>query len=68
MTLVVKFKEGWTVGMVLLQMHVVDFRFPGCVTAFLAHINLRPSLLVSVAMLDSMYFQAMGLQATTLCE
>jgi len=56
MPLVVKLEQGWAVGMLLLQVDVVNLGLLGRVAAVLTHVNLRSSLLVIVTVVDSMYF------------
>ena len=40
MPLVVKLEQGWAVGMLLLQVDVVNLRLLGRVAAVLTHVNL----------------------------
>lgn len=56
MPLVVKFEQGGAVGVLLLQVDVVNLGLLGRVAAILAHVNLRSSLLVIVTVVDAMYF------------
>lgn len=56
MPLVVEFEQGGAVGVLLLQVDIVDLRLLGRVAAVLAHVNLRSSLLVIVSVVDAMYF------------
>jgi len=56
MPLVVEFEQGGAVGVLLLQVDIVDLGLLGRVAAILAHVNLRSSLLVIVTVVDAMYF------------
>lgn len=56
MPLVVEFEQGGAVGVLLLQVDIVDLWLLGRVAAILAHVNLRSSLLVIVTVVDAMYF------------
>lgn len=56
MPLVVEFEQGGAVGVLLLQVDIVDLWLLGRVAAVLAHVNLRSSLLVIVTVVDAMYF------------
>lgn len=56
MPLVVEFEQGGAVGVLLLQVDIVDLRLLGRVAAVLTHVNLRSSLLVIVSVVDAMYF------------
>jgi len=56
MPLVIKFEQSWAVGVLLLQVDVVNFWLLGRVAAVFTHVNLRSSLLVIVTVVDSMYF------------
>jgi len=56
MPLVVEFEQGGAVGVLLLQVDIVDLRLLGRVAAVLAHVNLRSSLLVIVSVVDAVYF------------
>lgn len=40
-TLVVELQQGWRVGMLVLQVDVVDFGLVGGVPALLAHVHLK---------------------------
>jgi len=56
MPLVVEFEQGGAVGVLLLQVDIVDLGLFSRVAAILAHVNLRSSLLVIVTVVDPMYF------------
>lgn len=56
MPLVVEFEQGGAVGVLLLQVDIVNLGLLGRVAAILAHVNLRSSLLVIVTVVDAMYF------------
>ena len=46
MPLVVKLEQGWAVGMLLLQVDVVNLRLLGRVAAVLTHVNLATGKLI----------------------
>jgi len=67
-SLVVELEEGGTVGVLLLQVDVVHLRLLRRVPAVLAHIHLRPPLLVLVLVRHSVHLQAVALQGAALGE
>jgi hypothetical protein len=59
---VIEFEECWTVGVMFLEMEVMYLWLIGCVPTFFTHVHLRPTFLICILMLDSMYFKAVGLK------
>lgn len=68
MPFVVELEEGGTVGVVVLEVHVVALRLSRGVAALLTHVHLRAALLVGIAVLDAMHLQAMRLEGAALRE
>jgi len=60
MSLVVELEKGWRVGMLLLQMDVVNLRLFSGEAAVLTDVHLRPPLLVLVLMSNSVNLQAVA--------
>jgi len=60
MSLVVELEKGGRVGMLLLQMDVVNLRLFSGEAAVLADVHLRPPLLVLVLMSNSVNLQAVA--------
>lgn len=54
--------------MVVLEVHVVALRLAGGVAALLAHVYLRATLLIGVAVLDAVHLQAVGFEGAALRE
>lgn len=65
---VVELEKSRTVGMVILEVEVVEFGFASRVTAFLTHIDFGTALFVGVAVLDAMHLQAVRFQGAPLGE
>lgn len=68
MSLIVELEERGAVGVVVLEVHVVALRLARGMAALLAHIHLRATLLVGVAVLDAVHLQAVGLEGAALRE
>jgi len=68
MSLVVELEEGGGVGVVVLQVEIVDFGFRCRVPAVFADVHLRPPLLVVVLVRHPVHFEAVAFQGTTLGE
>lgn len=66
--LVVELEQRGAVGVVVLEVKVVDLGFARGVAALLAHVDLRATLLVGVAMLHAVHLQAVRLEGTPLSE
>lgn len=66
--LVVELEKGRRVGVLLLQVQVVYFRFVGRVAALLAYVHLRAPLLVRILVLNAVHLQAVRLQRAPLGE
>lgn len=64
--LVVELEQGRRVGVLLLQVQVVDLRFVRRVATLLADVHLRAPLLVRVLVLDAVHLQAVRLQRAPL--
>jgi len=62
MSLVIKLEKCRGVGMVLLEVKVVDLWLRGGVPAVLAHVHLRSPLFVVVLVSHSVNFEAVTLQ------
>lgn len=66
--LVVEFQQCRTVGMVVLEMQVVNFGLVGCVATLFAHVDLLSSLFVGVLMLGTVHLQRVRLERAPLSE
>lgn len=67
-SLVVELEQRGRVGVLLLEVHVVLLRLRRGVAALLAHVHLCPSFFVRVCVLNSMDFEAVGLERAPLRE
>jgi len=67
-SLVVELHEGGRIGMLLLEVQIMDLGLFGRVPAVLAHVHLASPLLVFVLMGHPVNFQAVAFQATPLGE
>lgn len=68
MAFVVELKQGRTVGMVLLQVNIMDFGFIRCVSTLLANVHLLSAFFVRVLMFGAVDLQRVGFERTTLGE
>merc|ERR1719336_1190094 len=67
-SLVVELEEGGAVGVVLLQVQVVDLGLWRRVPAVLTHVHLRASLFVVILVRHPVHLQAVALQGAALGE